>query len=154
MKKLETLLEELESKIPDFELTSSTISKSSVGWHIEHSLLTFNAIIDAIKKSNPDNYQWTFNWKRIFVLTIGKIPRGRAKAPTRVQPTVHYNINTLTQHLILTKDNLRSLESAQPNQFFLHPFFGELNLKPTIRFLLIHTRHHLDIINDIIKSKK
>ena len=40
MKNLETLLNQFESRIPLFAKENSEISKSNVGWHIEHSLLT------------------------------------------------------------------------------------------------------------------
>lgn len=36
--------------------------------------------------------------------------------------------------------------------FFKHPYFGNLNVKDAIKMLKLHTRHHIDIINDIIKG--
>ena len=53
VKKLEALLNELENKIPDYEYGDPAISKGSVGWHIEHSLLTLNLVIDVLKKIKP-----------------------------------------------------------------------------------------------------
>jgi hypothetical protein len=45
---------------------------------------------------------------------------------------------------------MEALEKAEKNQFFPHPFLGNLNKKQTIHFLSIHTLHHLKIINDIL----
>jgi hypothetical protein len=45
------------------------------------------------------------------------------------------------------------LELVSRDHFFEHPYFGKLKLKETIRFLEIHTQHHLDIIRDIIMNK-
>lgn len=154
MKKLEAFIKELESKIPHHELVNPEVSKGSVGWHIEHSLLTLDVIIEALKRSNPDDYKWTLNFKRMLVYSIGKIPRGRAKAPTVVQPTADFNEETLTQHIATSKQKIKDLERLQSNHFFKHPFFGDLNLKPTLKFLHIHTKHHLAIIHDIIQSEK
>jgi hypothetical protein len=39
------------------------------------------------------------------------------------------------------------------DHFFEHPYFGKLKLKETIRFLEIHTTHHLSIIEDIVITK-
>jgi hypothetical protein len=38
------------------------------------------------------------------------------------------------------------------DKYFDHPYFGNLRLNKTIKFLEIHTKHHLEIINDIIKK--
>jgi hypothetical protein len=58
MDKLSKRLNELESKILNSESLNLAISKSSVGWHIEHALLTINFIIDGLKKSDPNEYRW------------------------------------------------------------------------------------------------
>lgn len=154
MEKLKKLIQDLESKIPNQEMLNSSISKSSVGWHIEHTLLTMNLVIDALQKSNPENYKRTFNFNRILVFTLNKIPRGRAKAPKVVQPKVDFNTETLKSHLKKGKTKLTELNTISNKNYFEHPYFGHLTLKPTIKFLEIHTNHHLQIITDIIKSKR
>ena len=153
VKKLEALLNELENKISDYEYGDPAISKGSVGWHIEHSLLTLNLVIDVLKKSNPDQYRWTFNLKRSYVVLLGKIPRGKIKAPAPVRPSASYNLTSLLEHIKLSKDKIKSLKGLQPNHFFKHPFLGNMNYRQTVKFLQIHTSHHLGIINDIIKNK-
>ncbi len=154
MKKLEGILQELESKISKQDLINHKISKSTVGWQIEHILLTINLIIGAIKKSNPNEYKWKFSFPRLLIFTMNKIPRGRAQAPKIVQPKDNFTVESLKKHLELAKKNIHELNSLKKNHHFDHPYFGKLNLKPTIKFLEIHTKHHLEIINDIIKSGK
>ena len=154
MEKLKELIQDLESKIQNQEILDPTISKSSVGWHIEHTLLTMNLVIEALQKSNPENYKRTFNFYRILVFTLNKIPRGRARAPKIVQPKVDFNTETLKIHLEKGKTKLAELNTISGKNYFEHPYFGHLTLKPTIKFLEIHTYHHLKIINDIIKSKR
>jgi hypothetical protein len=153
MEKLVEFICELESQIHEYDLVNPNISKGSVGWHIEHSLLTLNLIIEAMNKSNPDNYKWTFDKRRSFVTLLGKIPRGKVKAPTVVLPTVDFNPDTLQQHISFSKEKIKSLEKLKPNNYFKHPFLGDFNLKPAKKFLEIHTKHHLNIIKDIIGSK-
>jgi hypothetical protein len=153
MEELKRLLTELESKIPNQELLNPLISKSSVGWHIEHILLTMNLVIESILKSNPDNYKRTFNLNRFIVFTMNKIPRGKVKAPRLVRPQEDFTTDSIKSHLEKVKSNMGKLDTLSANNYFEHPFMGQLNLKPTIRFIKIHTNHHLNIIKEIIESK-
>jgi hypothetical protein len=152
MQNIKNLIQELESVIPNQELLNPSISKSSVGWHIEHTLLTLNLVVNAIEKSNPKTYKWKFSFIRMLVMTTKKIPRGKAKAPKIVQPATDFDAETLKDHLEKAKINIQKLQTIDPNHYFEHPYFGHLKLKPTIRFLEIHTDHHVNIIKDIIKS--
>jgi hypothetical protein len=149
MSNLTKLLNQLESHIIDFEKTNVAISQSSIGWHIDHSLMVINGIIDQLKKSNPEQYKWQFNWNRIFIKSINKIPRGRGKAPKSVQPSETSSIEILNYKLQIANDSIIELENLEPNNYFIHPYFGNLNLKTTIWFLELHTKHHLEIIKDI-----
>ena len=150
MNKLLEYLNELETKIANQEDYNHSISKSNVGWHIEHILLTNKMIIEAVEKSNPADYTWSFKLPRIVVFTMNKIPRGRAKAPKVVVPKT-YDEQTLLEHLKIVTLKIQEIEKISPDKYFDHPFFGNLRLNMTIKFLEIHTKHHLEIINDIIK---
>lgn len=151
MNKLEKLLTQLETNISKFNKTNQKISKSNVGWHIEHTLLVLTRITDSLANSNPEDYKWKFQFIRIAVFTMKKIPRGKAKSPEVVQPKGNYNIESLTKHLSNTKARIEELQTMDKNKYFDHPVFGHLKLKQTINFLEIHTKHHLEIINDIQK---
>lgn len=150
MKNLGNLITELENKIPKQEFINEEISKSSVGWHIEHTLLAINRVIDQLKKSDPNDYKWKFSFIRILVFTINKIPRGRAQSPNSVKPSNNFTAETLKKHSETTKEKLKEFQTLKPNNYFEHPYFGKLNLKPSIKFLKIHTKHHIEIISDII----
>jgi hypothetical protein len=151
MHKLLKQIKELESKIPNQEDYNPEISKSNVGWHIEHILLTNKMILEAVEKSNPADYTWSFKLPRIVVFTMNKIPRGRAKAPKVVVPKT-YDEQTLLEHLKIVTLKIQGLENMSSDKYFDHPYFGNLRLNKTIKFLEIHTNHHLEIINDIIKK--
>jgi hypothetical protein len=153
MQNLQNLISQLESKISQFETTNLAVSGGSVGWHIEHSLKTIDQIVTACKNSNPSEYQWHFNFKRFLILTVAKkIPRGKAKAPKIVRPEGDISTESLTLSLEKVKENLKNWESLDKNANFPHPFFGVLNKKETENFLVLHTKHHLIIIKDILKS--
>jgi hypothetical protein len=152
MKKLIALLNELESKIPHSEKINTTVSGGSVGWHIHHSLLVGLNIIQAVERSDPGNYKWKFNLNKTLVFTLNKIPRGRGKAPESVKPKEQLSAGEMKHSFELLKTRLPVLDTLHPNNYFKHPLFGNLNIKATIKMLVLHTRHHIGIINDIMKG--
>ena len=153
MQNLDLLVSQLESKITQFETSNLTVSNGSVGWHIEHSLKTIDQIVTACKNSNPSDYQWHFNFKRFLILIVAKkIPRGKARAPKIVRPEGDINQETLAVSVSKVRENLIGWKNLNKNANFPHPFFGVLNKKETENFLVLHTKHHLMIINDILKS--
>jgi hypothetical protein len=149
---LAALLDQLESNIPYSEAINLQVSQSTVGWQIEHSLLTINGIIIAIQKSNPKEYSWKFSFMKWIILATKKIPRGKAKAPKVVVPTAAINRDDLQIHLTKARDTIKALEMVSKDHFFEHPYFGDLKKKQTILFLEIHTHHHLKIIRDIVRT--
>ena len=149
LSEIEQLISELERFIPQQELINAAISTSSIGWHIEHSLLTINLIVDTVKRSDPKDYKWSFNLWRTIIMITKNIPRGRARSPKMVRPTETFNSNTLLDHVNKTRQQIRILETCVPDNYFVHPYFNKLNLKSTIKFIGIHTNHHLKIIKDI-----
>jgi hypothetical protein len=154
MSKLNKLVNQIETKIPNFENLNPEVSKASVGWHIEHTLLTLDGIIYALSKSNPKHYKWEFNFMRIVIFMRKKIPRGSAKSPEVVVPKEILNIENLKTHITKTREKIKELESLNANCYFKHPYFGKLKRGQAITTLEIHTQHHLNIMNDIINFKK
>ena len=151
MTELQSILDQLESHIPDFEKTNPTVSNSTIGWQIDHSLLVINSVVTQLKDSNPGNYKWKFNKIRLLIQITNKIPRGKVRVPKSVNPMNVATIEELKNKLELAKINISELTKLPPNSYFTHPFFGDLNLKTTIWFLKLHTKHHLKIIEDIQK---
>lgn len=150
MNNLNQILAHLLSILDDYYHVNTLISKSSVGWHIEHSLKTIDQIVIACKNSNPSKYQWKFKLNRFLILdVIQKIPRGKARAPKVVQPEGEISKETLQLHLEKVQQNLENWGDLNKNCYFTHPFFGNLNKKATEKFLVLHTKHHLQIIEDI-----
>jgi len=152
MKELNDLIGQIENNLSQWEKQNTTISHATVGWQLDHSLLVINGIIAQLAKSNPKDYQWRPNWKRVYIKLRNNIPRGKAKAPKQVLPVDVIAIEDLQNKLALAKSNIALLEKLHKNSFFTHPYFGDLNLKATIWFLKLHTQHHLKIVNDIINK--
>lgn len=152
MRKLEAILCKMEQHIEAADQLNPSVSSATVGWHIAHSLIAVNTIVTDLQQSDPAKYQYQFNLNRLIVMTMGKIPRGRGRAPEIVKPKKNYTQADLVALLNSTRDAVQTLASLQPNHYFDHPYFYKLNLKPTIKFLAIHSNHHLQIIADIVKK--
>jgi hypothetical protein len=150
MNTLKTLVQQLETQMPNAAATDTAVTTSTVGWQIEHALLTINQIITTVAASTPVDYKWSFNLMRTVVFFRQRIPRGRAKAPKVVQPKNNVTEATIMAALAKTYLLLEVLPNLEKNNFFAHPYFGNLNKQQTITFLNIHTAHHLHIIKDIV----
>ena len=151
MKNLDAILPELANYIADYNQFNHAISEASVGWHIEHSLLVIKQVTATVAQSEPKLYKSKFNLSRFFVFLLKTIPRGKAKAPKVVIPVDEITLETLQESLKNTYQAITYLKDCEANQYFMHPFFGQLNKKQTIKFLEIHTEHHLKIVRDILK---
>lgn len=147
---INSILTDLASKFDDYKRMNTVVSKSSVGWHIEHSLKTIDQIVTACKKSDSTTYRWKFKLNRFLIMDVlHKIPRRKAKAPKVVQPEGDISKESLQLHLEKVQQNLENWVDLNKNCYFTHPFFGSLNKKATEKFLVLHTKHHLQIIEDI-----
>ena len=151
MTKLNHLLDSLESKIEWHDAIDTKVSQREVSWHMAHSLKVIAKVIEAVKNSNPQEYQWKFNKSKLFISVLGFIPRGKAKAPKVVLPDENISEESLLLSLQKVKSTLQEWDSFDKNAYFPHPFFGNLNKKSTEWFLILHTNHHLKIVNDICK---
>jgi hypothetical protein len=151
MKNIDAIMPELANYIADYNQSNQAISEVSVGWHIEHSLLVIKQITATVAQSDPKLYKSKFNVKRFVVFLTKTIPRGKAKAPKVVIPSEEITFDLLQESLKNTYQAITYLKDCEANQYFMHPFFGQLNKKQTIKFLAIHTEHHLKIIRDILK---
>lgn len=150
MKKLISQLNEIENLKQFSDKSAPEISEASVGWHLEHSLLVISKIIEGLKKSKPENYQPKNNFAKLFVMTTGYIPRKKAKAPKFTIPSSVDTIQNIENLIINIRGEISKIQNLNANSFVEHPLFGHLNLKQTIKFLCIHTHHHLKIVRDIL----
>jgi hypothetical protein len=151
MQKLLRLVDELETYIPMFEHNKDSISDVNIGWHIEHACLVIIKITDTIKQSNPADYKSKFSFAKWFVFLTEKFPRGRAQAPNSVLPNEKIDPIHLIESIKKVKQAISALKECQKNQYFKHPIFGNLKVSKTLHFLAIHTKHHIRIIQDILK---
>ena len=150
---LKVKLDEVASYSNVRDTKNLEVSEAAVAWHMDHIFLVVNQVSKALEQSNESDYKTKFNMKRAYVFTFNRMPRGKATAPEAARPKDNIDLNTIQMHYeqaLATVDNLSNLPEKK---HFNHPVLGTLNRDKTIKFLAIHTEHHLKIIRDILEDK-
>mgnify|MGYP000070305931 CR=1 FL=1 len=145
-------LSEIETHIEVRDVKNIDVSKADIAWHLDHMLKTINRLTEALENSDPSAYKSSFNVPRIMSLTAGFIPRGRAESPQNVRPPEIILTDDILRQLLEVRKNIEKLQNLDDNANFNHPVFGMLNKSQTIRFLEVHTNHHLKIVADILEQ--
>lgn len=149
--KLQGLIYDIENYIPHATTTKAEVSKANVAWHLDHSLKVIIGISKQLLVSEPSNYKSNFNLSRSILFTLGFIPRGKGKAPKVVLPPETILTDDIRSQVETAKDLILKLNDLPKDSNFKHAVFGLLNKSQTIRFLEVHTKHHLKIVADILK---
>ena len=151
-KKIYLLLNSLEAHIENHSVSNPKISDADIAWHIDHSLKVINNVIIALQNSDPNSYENNFSFLGKLFFKLGFFPRGKAKAPKHVKPPEVILKKDLISQIQLAKTNVETTVNLDKNAYFKHPLFGNINTTRVYRFLVLHTNHHLKIINDIMKE--
>lgn len=149
---MNTVFTAIEKNIEKTDVVNHAVSAKSVGWQLDHILNVLIAVSENIPNSKPENYTPKFSFLKSFILTTGYIPRGKGKAPKFTIGTEEkYTPEFLQDKLKRAKQGVNNIPTLHKNNYFNHPLFGKMNRDTTIRFLKIHSKHHLKIIEDIVK---
>ena len=149
--KLANYIKVLESHIPKYEVTNSKVSKATIGWQIDYSLKVINNVCLATQNSDPETFKNNMSFLGKLLLFLGKFPRGKAKAPKHVRPPEIIIKEDLVSQVTDAKQNIETISKLPKNAYFAYPMFGHVNTTRVVRFLEVHTKHHLKIIEDMLK---
>lgn len=138
----EQVFDAIAKHILNLNKENPRISKSTVGWQLDHCLKVHNAVYESLALSKPEKYKPRFSFSKSLVMLTGFIPRGKAKAPKQVVATAEITENSLLNQLELAKANYaKSLKLAE-GQYFSHPLFGHIKKVDALKFANIHSKHH------------
>lgn len=102
---------------------------------------------EIVRTGGPNGPGWA-------VLLTGRIPRGKAKAPPGMEPSAGVSREEVRAALAKSRGQLESLAAKIPDlrKFrgrLPHLRLGNLNSIQWLRFLRIHTDHHLRVTREI-----
>ena len=147
---LDSYLQELESFIEQRDAINKDVSQVDVAWHLDHMLKTINQITIALERSNPDDYESSFSLIKTASLTMNYIPRGRGQAPQSVRPPENILTEDIYSQLEDARMSAKKILELDKYAYLDHPVFGVLKRSQTMRFLQVHTNHHLKIVKEIV----
>jgi hypothetical protein len=93
------------------------------------------------------------NPRALAVLAEGRLPRGQAQSPRMVRPPERVERALLEQWLADGRTALAALDprTLLPNELKIpHQLLGPLDAPQWARFAVVHTRHHLVIVREIL----
>ncbi|MCB1008563.1 MAG: DinB family protein [Acidobacteria bacterium] len=137
------------------DLRAPRVSGWSVGEQVDHMtqvLASGLGLLETPGEPRPNG----INLSGRILLALRWIPRGVGKSPKGVLPR-GASPEDLRERLADLRRRLDAISAApdrlaDPRPTIPHPYFGALNPAQGLRFLAIHTRHHLKIVRDIRKA--
>jgi hypothetical protein len=142
---------------PEAQLCATApFSKWNPSEHLDHTIKVTASIVNRLLDVGAPRGERPLTFIGRLVLLFGWIPRGVGKAPERVLGTrcsaaeLHASLTKLEGKIgLLTAEHLDDRRGG----IVPHPRFGDLVPTVALRFADIHARHHLRIIEDILKAK-
>lgn len=92
----------------------------------------------------------------VAVLAEGRIPRGQAQSPRMVRPPERVQLELVRQWVADGTAALAALDPARivPGELCIpHQLLGPLDGPQWARFAVVHTRHHLDIVREVLGER-
>jgi len=128
------------------------ISAWSPAEHLDHMYKVAMSIVRRIRDESAEPSRRGINFMGRVILLLGWIPRG-ARAPERLRGThcTGEHIETQLGRLEQALDALPlDTVAASRSPIVPHPLFGGLTPSQSLRFIVIHTNHHLRIVDEIL----
>jgi hypothetical protein len=149
---LKTVKEETFLTSPQQGIWSYSEIYSHVLWVIASSLVAIEQSLNKTSpiKSNPAD------WRVRLILFLGILPGSNLKAPEIAAA----NVKKISKEEALNKifsirkrlDTIcREFKKFDPNYKVKHPRLGWLNAKQWLRFIVVHTKHHIKQISRLEK---
>jgi hypothetical protein len=135
------------------ELAAGPVTRSA--WsaleHLDHTIKVASGLLHVLNKEEIPRLPRGISLVGRLVLLTGWIPRGRGRSPERMLPAPA-TVDELQQRLTEMDaqiERIANRTAATPAfPIVRHPVFGGLTYGQALRFIAIHTHHHLKILDD------
>lgn len=145
---LETMFHVMHTLVPQADTMNKAVSGWSVGEHLEHICTVAAGFAVVLISGRGPKFEATMPDARNMVLVDGHIPRGKIKAPPVASPKGIESAPAYARMLNKTLARLKSAALQPEDRTADHPLLGTFNRNEVLRFLVVHTAHHLSIIDD------
>lgn len=152
IERLQQQLKKIKKYIDNGDQKAPSVSDKGIYWQLDHTLNVITGITQVLSESNQTDYHPKNNFFKWVIMTTGYIPRGKGRAPKETISEVAIHKEELMNSYQLALESVDKLPVLPKDKTFKHPLFGWLRLEQTIKFMGIHTHHHLKIIRDITKK--
>jgi len=151
LRKINAQLDKINSLLKSEDKFNKDISNWSSYKQLEHILIVKKNLTELIIKNKEPEEKKPRTFLSYVVLIFGHIPRGKAKAPSIVEPqgVAQKELEKLLDEVKESIEGIREGKYQADLVVMNHPYFGGLTSSECLRFLEVHTNHHLKIINDI-----
>lgn len=158
---LQDLLDQAASYLEQSDEVLFNVHPNITGWsvaeHLYHITLANASIpklIERMKIGKLGNEEDEPKPAMIAIIEEGYIPGGR-QAPERVVPPSDLTSETLNRDFNRMRNATQRLEPILDElpaitRRFPHMFFGPLSATQWVRFMEIHTRHHMKIVEKLV----
>jgi hypothetical protein len=145
------------AQLPEAQLF--TVRQQVSGWspaeHLDHTVKVAQSVIHRIGDAAAEPSPRKMSMIGRAVLLFGWIPRGKGKAPERLRGVL-CTVEDLEARIARYESALATVTAPTAAAARLpivpHPRFGGLTPAEAVRFVAVHTRHHLRIVADVLKG--
>lgn len=145
-------LDVLKRFVPKADVVAPDVSKWSVGMHVQHCCLATIAVCESLVASEPPVPPSSFSLVTSAIFLTGRIPRGRGKSPEQAIPRDQIWTNEMEGLLLDSERRLEAARQVSRDHWYRHFAFGVLDRDRTLKFIGIHNRHHIRIVQDILRA--
>jgi hypothetical protein len=153
---IRTQFERMRELTRSAELSSRNerVSAWCLAEQIDHVTKVTASVVEVLADANAPPLSRGLNFVGRLLLLSGWIPRGVGKSPRRLTgtPVPTPDLDAALARLVAAFDALpfeRLRASRVP--IVRHPKFGGLTPPQALRFLVVHTKHHLKIVDEILR---
>lgn len=153
--RIRTQFERMRALAREGELSAHNerVSAWCLAEQLDHTTKVTASIVDVLGDPNAQRREGGINVIGRLVLRFGWIPRGVGKSPKRFRgaPAVAADLDGAIDRVARAFDAL-PFDALRKSRVPLvpHPRFGSLTPPQALRFIEVHTQHHLKIIDDIV----